>query len=348
MPKQRYSAAELLFSAVYRGISGNVTNNVMYYDKVRPYIYSNVSFSLRTHKRFRITPTMQYEYMDRKITILKAEVEKNILKKAYLNFSAENNFRNNISTFMVGFRYDLSVAQAAWSLKQSNKITTLLQTARGSVIYDNTAGALIANRFNNVGKAGIVVLPFLDVNGNGKRDINEEKVSGLNMHINGRTIQRSQRDSSIYITGLEAYAKYLLELDPASFESISWQLKKRAIEITVEPNQMKLVEIPVYVSGEVSGTIYLKSSSGKDGQSGMIVCIYDKNGVMVARTISEPDGYFSYLGLSPGTYTARMDPNQLTKLRLQPVADFPFTIKAAREGDVVDGVEFVLSSAVGE
>ena len=346
LPKQRYSAGELLLSAVYRGISTNLTNNIMYYDKVRPYIYSNFSLSLRTRKGLRVTPVMQYEYMDQKVTILKAEVEKSILKKAYLSFSGENNFRNKISTFMLGFRYDLSFAQAAWSIKQSNNITTLLQSARGSVMYDHQAASFVTNRMNNVGKAGIIIIPFLDINGNGKRDAGEGKVSGLNLHVNGRVIQRSQRDSSILITGLEAYTKYLLELNPASFESISWQLKKRAIEITAEPNQMKLVEIPVYVSGEVSGNVYFKGSNGQDGQSGMIICIYDKQGAMVARTISEPDGYFSYLGLSPGTYSARMDPNQLIKLRLQPAADISFTIKPSREGDIVDGLEFVLTSAI--
>ena len=64
---------------------------------------------------------------------------------------------------------------------------------------------------------------------------------------------------------------------------------------------------------------------------------------LVARTLSESDGYFSYMGLAPGEYEARIDTAQLNKLNwtVSP-ASINFTITAGIDGDVADGLEFVL------
>jgi hypothetical protein len=339
LPKQHFTSAELLLSAVYGSASGNLTNSVMYYNPANPYVYSNVSFSFRMRKGYRISPKAQYEYREKRISMLKCDFEKNVLKKAFLTLSAEDNFRSKTKTVSLGFRYDLSFAQTVFSVKQSNNITTVLESARGSLMFDKKSGTAISNSLNNVGKAGIIVLPFLDLNNNGKRDAGEPKVAGLNLHLNGRNIQRSKHDTAIYITGLEAYNKYLIELDPVSFESVSWQLKKRSISVIAEPNQLKLLEVPVYVSGEVAGTVYM---NGK-GEARMIVCIYNSNDLLVAKTLTEPDGYFSYLGLPPGSYTTRIDSAQLSKLKLVSTAPIPFVIKPLREGDLVDGLSIILS-----
>jgi hypothetical protein len=62
--------------------------------------------------------------------------------------------------------------------------------------------------------------------------------------------------------------------------------------------------------------------------------------------ISEPDGYFSYIGLSPGKYTASVDPAQLGKLKMvgKP-PELPFEIKENPDGDVVEGLEFQIEKA---
>ena len=60
--------------------------------------------------------------------------------------------------------------------------------------------------------------------------------------------------------------------------------------------------------------------------------------------MTESDGYFSLLGLSPGNYTAVVDPEQLKRLNLSASpSEFPFTIEKSIEGDLVDEVEFVLT-----
>jgi hypothetical protein len=59
--------------------------------------------------------------------------------------------------------------------------------------------------------------------------------------------------------------------------------------------------------------------------------------------MTESDGYFSYLGLGPGSYTARIDTAQLHKLKMSasPVTK-AFKVKASIDGDVADGIEFII------
>ena len=61
--------------------------------------------------------------------------------------------------------------------------------------------------------------------------------------------------------------------------------------------------------------------------------------------LSEQDGYFSFLGLKPGSYTASVDKEQLQKINLKSLINsLPFNIVRNKDGDVVDGLEFVVQS----
>jgi len=251
---------------------------------------------------------------------------------------------SHTKTEAIGFRYNLAFTQATVSARQTNNTTTFQQTARGSLLYDASSKYVQAGIENTVGRSGIVIQPFLDYNGNGVKDNDEPKVTGLNLHVNGRFIKRSGRDSSIRILGLEPYSKYLIELDPGSFENISWQLKIHTLNVVTEPNRIKAIPIPVSIVGEVSGTVNLKTDKGVKGAGRIIVCVYKNDSTLVTKILTEPDGYFSYLGLAPGSYILQIDSNQMSKLNMQSSSSIPFTIEANKDGDVKDGFEFLLTA----
>ena len=97
----------------------------------------------------------------------------------------------------------------------------------------------------NVGKGGISITAFLDLNVNGHRDAGEPRVYGLNLHANGGRIEKSDRDSTIRILGLEPYTSCFIELDPNSFENISWRLPYQTLNVAVDPEILKNIEIPI-------------------------------------------------------------------------------------------------------
>ena len=73
--------------------------------------------------------------------------------------------------------------------------------------------------------------------------------------------------------------------------------------------------------------------------------IYNSDSTLAARTVTEEDGYFSYLGLRHGTYFIKIDNSQLSKLKMQSSKEFiRVELKKSKEGSAVSGLVFMLSS----
>ena len=64
-----------------------------------------------------------------------------------------------------------------------------------------------------------------------------------------------------------------------------------------------------------------------------------------AESLSESDGYFSYLGLTPGSYTVRLDENQLENLSYQAsTLSHDIIIRVSVDGDIVNKLDFLIKS----
>jgi len=349
LPGTDYSTAEWLISGAVLGINTNLTNYAMFTKDSKPYAYSDLSLSFRMRGGLTFIPQMQYEYSSGALISAKGAVEKYLFNKGFVSLSYENNFKSNQQVFQLGLRYDLPFAQTGFTARQANGATTLMELARGSLIVDTKSHYVGANNRANVGKGGIIFAPFLDINCNYLRDTGEPKAYGLNIRINGGNTVRNDRDSTVIVTDLEPYTNYLVELDPNSFDNVAWKLLKKSFKIEADPNQMKLVEIPVAVVGEVSGTINKLYRNEPQGFGRITLNIFNKSGTFVGKTMTEQDGYFSYLGLVPGRYYAQVDTVQLKKIHYNAEPDaLQFAVKGSRDGDVVDGIDFTLKSTFSE
>ena len=191
--------------------------------------------------------------------------------------------------------------------------------------------------------AGSRSSPYLDLNSNRKRDPGEPKAYGLNLHTNGGRVEKSDRDTTIRILGLEPYTNYFIELDPNSFDNIAWRMEKLTMSVSVDPNILKLIEIPVTIAGEANGRVTLEQDGAKRGQGRIIVGFYTAGNKPVAKTLSEEDGFFSYFGLSPGEYYVRIDTAHLRKLGMTSDPDsIQFRIAGDIDGDIIDNLDFTL------
>jgi hypothetical protein len=196
-------------------------------------------------------------------------------------------------------------------------------------------------KFNNrtsINRGSIKFVPFLDTNNNGKRDSNENPVTGLEVEINGGNTHVNPKQGTTVITGLEPYIEQYVTFNTTSINNIAWRLKNKTLNITLNPNQLKIVEIPFSVVGEVAGMVQY----GSNGQLGGIkINIYKNGTVFVASILSQPDGYFNFLGLSSGSYSAKIDAIQLQELELQATSkNTEFIIKNGTYGAIIDNLEF--------
>lgn len=343
LPVSKYTTGEWLFSGSLFGVSTNLTTYGLFIDNIKPNIYSNLSLAFRLPAEFVIMPQLQYGYSQKTLYSFKTTIEKHLMDHAYANLSFEQNFTNDLKMAELGFRYDFSFAQTGASIRQTNKNTALIQYARGSLIYDKKSKYLGADNRTNVGRGGIALIPYLDLNANGKRDKGEPKAFGLNLHVNGGRVVKSDRDTTVRILGLEPYTNCFVDLDPNSFDNVSWRLPVKTLSVAVDPDILKNIEIPVTVAGEASGSVTLDNNGEKSGLSRMIVSFFSSNLKLAGKTLTEDDGYFSYFGLAPGDYMVQIDTAQLNKLgMISDPESRKFNIRSSIDGDFVDGLDFKL------
>ena len=345
MPKSKVSNAQFMTSAVIAGIGTNFSTSALYTDPSDPYIYSNLSLTFRLPMNLRFSPHIQYEYKKKYVSTMKGELEKRIGSFGFANIGYEKNILHNISTINLGLRLNLSFAQTSFSVTQGHHSTSFSQAAFGSLLYNSTQHSLSLTNESNIGKGGLKILAFLDLNRNGRRDSAEPRALGLRIKINGGKLTRNDSDSTINVKGLEAYTTYIIQVDANSLDNISWRLKNKLIGVTIEPNHYKSVEIPISVVAEASGNVYMNQEGSQTTLTGMIVEFYNSKSVMVAKTLTESDGYFSFMDLPPGKYTARLNDTQLQVLQLKSTAPLPFEVKMSKDGDIIDGLNFILQKA---
>jgi hypothetical protein len=347
LPSSDYTTGEWLFSGSIFGVNTNLTTSAYFLRDSKPYIYSNLSLAFRLPASFVVMPHFQYEFTDNKFLSAKVSVEKPLLEHGFLNCSFEQIIASNIKLFEAGFRYDFSFAQTGASVRQNDKKTSLIQYARGSLIKDRQTKYLGTDNRFNVGKGGISIIPYLDLNANGIKDPGEPKVSGLNLRTNGGRIEKSESDTTIRILGLEPYTNCFIDLDPNSFDNVAWKLPVRTLSVSVDPNILKHIELPVTVAGEATGMVALERYGEKKGLGRIILSFYGSNKKLAGKTLSEEDGYFSYLGLAPGSYSVRIDTTQLRKLGMKSDPQYlSFDLASKISGDVADGLNFTLQMLV--
>jgi len=154
----------------------------------------------------------------------------------------------------------------------------------------------------------------------------------------GGGIREKTKDGTIIFSGLEPYIVHHFILNTANLNRIAWRVEKETFNIRVNPNQLKLIEIPVSVVGEVAGFIY----DSEDGIGGIQINIFNEKEELVVSILSESDGYFSFLGLKSGNYSAQPDSSQLERLDFINIEPINFNLNNGQDGDIVDNFEFVL------
>jgi len=240
----------------------------------------------------------------------------------------------------------LPFARTNISVSQINGSFNIYESAEGSQAFGGGNNNIHASSNPSVGRGGIIFYPFLDLNNNGIFDDGERMVKLTSVKIFGGRAIFSEKDLIVRIPDLNGFVSYIVEFSDNDLETVSWRFKNKIYSILIDPNQFKRVDVPIIVIGEVSGMAYKDKDDLLKGIGRIIVKFYKKNSdIVVAETLSESDGYIDYMGLAAGDYVARIDSVQLSTLGL--IADPPqrdFTIKTMEQGDIVQGIDFVLRS----
>jgi hypothetical protein len=338
-----YNLINLNLSSRYKQLRINSSTLINWASGNSPQISSNLMLSKNITRNLTLRTSTQYNLISNNLESVSANFQLRVAKMIFIaNYS--RNIQSKSNSFSISTAYDLPFSRIGVSSAYSNNNLNFSEDARGSLTFGE--GYKNVNTGNNsaMGKGTILLYPFLDLNRNDILDNGEKKVLLTSVRVPAGNADISKKDSIVRVADLNAFVNYTIEFSDTDLDYVSWRFKHKTYQILVDPNQHKHVFVPIIPVGEVSGVVYLKSEKTTRAQSNVTLQIYDKKGIKVAETMSEFDGYFSYLGLKPGTYTVRVDEAQLKNLKYQAFpAVHPVTIKISEYGDIVGGLDFILN-----
>ncbi|MCC9135773.1 carboxypeptidase-like regulatory domain-containing protein [Pontibacter silvestris] len=341
LPTFTNTRAEFMLSGSFSGLGASLNSYLYLNSLASPYYYTNLALSYSTRSQYNFTLQNQYDHNLHQMRSSKVGLDKKISGRAAFTAATEKNFVVNYQSFEVGFRYDFSFSQVSAQARYSGNSLALYQNFRGGLYYNHNNKTVKTHARTGVGRGGITVISFLDINNNRKHDDNEPKVSGVEPRINGGVFEYSEKDTTYSVSNLAPHTYYLINLDHVLLPSISWRVEHESVKVMVEPNYHKVIEVPVSVVGEVTGMV-LEAGSQK-GMGRVKVSFFLNGKTLVGSTFTEDDGYFSYFNLRPGHYTAKVDEKQMHNTKMISLTEaIPFAIKVTREGDFIDGLEFYI------
>ena len=337
-----FNQFDAIFSGYYKNFNTNVSTLLNWVSNKPAYITSNIALSYRMRSGFILRPSVEFNVSNNRLLRHRIEIEKRV-SKMYFAASYERNSISKTNNFFLNFRYDLSFARAGFTASYSNNRVNFSENAQGSIALGLGDGSVKPGYNSALGKGGILFYPFLDLNQNGKRDKGEQMVLLNNVKVNGGKADISKKDSIVRVSDLNSFINYNITFSDDDLDNVSWRFKYKTYQVLVDPNQYKRVDVSILSVGEINGMVYLNKENISTGQGRITIQIIDKEGNKVAETLSERDGYYSYLGLNPGEYTVRIDEKQLQKLGYQasPSAH-KITIKALVDGAIIDELDFTI------
>lgn len=253
------------------------------------------------------------------------------------------------SRIQVGFLYDFSSFRSSTQYTKGTNGFSFQQGVSGSLAYDPAGKGVIPSNRDQITRSGAAIRLFVDANENGVFDEGEEIVPAKAIRLDRSANILIGSDGILRITQLQSYWKYRLDVDMAALPNPNLAPKLKSFSFVAEPNRLRLIDIPLYQTGIIDGTILIEKNGTQQGQGGLRLILQkqgDEEEIQI-RTFSD-GGFYSY-GLLPGKYTLIVDPKQLDFMQVESnPAVLEFEIKALSDGDYLEGLTLVLKPKTGQ
>lgn len=175
------------------------------------------------------------------------------------------------------------------------------QLVQGSVLYDRPAGRMRLAAGPSLQRGGVAGRVFLDLNGNGRFDLDEEGLPNVRVQV-GAGSATSDEDGVYRVGDILPFEPVLVVVDSLSFESPLWVAPYRTIAVTPAPNRSTRVDIPLVMGAVVEGTVARIFGGAPQGVAGVPLILTDRRTGERRSMTTFSDGVFYTLGITPGDY----------------------------------------------
>jgi len=320
--------------------------NQLTYEKASDQVpSSNGSLQLSTSfKKIRLRGNMSY--------VLKPERE---VTNASVSIDP-----GSIGSYKYGFNINHSLSKDSTNLSASVSKRSSKYTLGLTASYDTEVKAAIDLSFsigfgyeprhehwrstaNTVASMGsLSSLVFLDTDQDGIFGSDDEPLPDASFTVNGGFNKELTDDDGIaFLTGLSTIMPVDIALDTGSLEDPSWTPAIEGVQILPRPGHTIRLDFPVFLSGEVDGSIYLRHKDGRELPAGNIdVELVDEFGNTLKSERTAYDGFYIISGISMGSYWIRVGSDQLMGTEYDQPPAYPVTVSA--EELFINGIDFVI------
>jgi hypothetical protein len=259
-PSGEKNLAELIYSTTSGKFSPHLAGHVSWEEGTEPALSALVASGIKLGSSTQLRPSVYFDITNREVLHLRAGLEHRILRSGYLSLYAGRDVKLNKNILQFELSYDIPFARAGFSARMYDQITEVAQSISGS--FMTGSGKAIAGSDMMAGKAGLMIIPFIDLNHNGIFDESEPVTNELSLRINNGHIKKKPDDAAIYITGLESHSIYFIEFEASGSET---QILRPGIaDLTVEtdPNQFKRIYIPLILEEPIIRTDSVSTGTG--------------------------------------------------------------------------------------
>lgn len=169
---------------------------------------------------------------------------------------------------------------------------------------DPLSGGVRFSREKLARRGHAAVSVFLDKNGDGHRSADELPLEGVGITAGQRWADApTDENGHAFVEGLSPYQEVLISVDESTLPDPFLMPVGKGKVITPRPGIPAVIEIAVAPTGEVEGVV-----NGPEGTplAGVELELIDSDGQIVARTMSEYDGFFLFDRVAYGTYSLRL------------------------------------------
>ena len=288
---------------------------------------------------------LDYDHSTNSLSRLGVYVTRRFLKTGQISLSYEHSPIAKSNMIMLGINFFTQAANFATRAQYADQRVAMSQVQRGSIRYDRSAGKLRFDRRNGIGYGSAVVRPFIDTDNDGIAGKNEEVLPGLRAKISGIGGRPIGRGRMFYYDGLRPYDSYMIQVDATTLDNPLLRPAYENFKVSVNPNVVTVVDVPVVMAADISGTVERETPSGQVGVGGILLHVLNLSKDMITDITSFSSGQYYYLGLTPGKYRAYLDEAQLERYGyIAEPSSIEFEIKPSPTGSSIDNINFVLKA----
>lgn len=256
-----------------------------------------------------------------------------------MNASVSHALASGDTSFLVNVSKDLGVALMGMDAGSQY----LSMSASTAVGLDPATGAIAPRSMPQAGSGTVLARVFLDLNRNGHWDADEPPVEGAGVGTDSGDPKLTNAQGLVVLRNLASYLPLDLSLAPDTLTDPLWSPAGPGVRVVPRPGRNLTIDFPIFVSGEVNGTIYLKRRGKATELGGATLELVGPDGKVAAHTRTAYDGFYTFTLVPPGAYTLRVPNEQFTK---RPLAhDYAKAIAIAPGGTLLEGLDFTLELA---